>query len=99
MSEYPRFYDNIRARLVNTINNGDVQSLTSEIDFCMQWGEPLSSMGSIAQAALDRMQLVDEKPRLINKKATANHRADGHGKGKAAPVSSPPPVTGGWVPR
>ena len=65
----------------------------------MQWGEPLSSMGSVAQAALDRMQLVAEKPQLINNKTTANHRAGGRAREKTAPVSSPPPVTGGWVPR
>ena len=58
MAEYRRFYDNIRAQIVNAINQQDTAVLKDEIAFCMNWGEPLSSMGAVAQAAL---QLMDEQ--------------------------------------
>ena len=85
---YPRFYEQIAARMCNAVKAGDVKTLQEEAAFCSTWGSELGLMGQLAEAFIDVMQEKPPAKRRTKPKAKPIEKADN---------SAPPPVVGGWV--
>ena len=87
---YPRFYEQIAARMCNAVKAGDVKTLQHEAAFCRSWGSELGLLGQLAEVV---GEVIQEKP-PAKKRAKPKAKQ----KEKAEAPSAPPPVVGGWVP-
>ena len=87
---YPRFYEQIAARMCNAVKAGDVETLQKEAAFCSSWGSELGLLGQFADSVID---VLKEKP-----PAKKRPKAKAKPKEEAAASCGPPPVVGGWVP-
>lgn len=87
---YPKFCEQIAARMCNAVKAGDVKTLQDEASFCRSWGSELGLMGQLAEAFIDVMQEKPPAKKRPMPKAKPMQKADN---------SAPPPVAGGWVAR
>jgi hypothetical protein len=92
---YPKFYEQIAARMSNAVKAGDIAALQEEAAFCSSWGSELGLLGRFADSVID--VLKQKPPKQKPATASPKPRATRKPAATTAPTA-PPAVAGGWTP-